>query len=240
MSISVLCHLFYENSLVDLFPYFKNLQEMKVDFYFNICSETTYKDSLYKNIKSNFPDSVITVSSNVGKDIGGKLVLIDLYLKIGNKSDYLIFIHDKVSPHAANGRLWREKLLSILEPSKISQILREFSINDNVGLIANKDLLLNEFDQRSGKILGSNASILLELLNDYRFKIKDYTFVGGTMFWVRSKIYEDFFSKHNPLTIRSSLEKGNVLDNDNGTYAHSWERILSWIMNNSSFKIKGI
>ncbi|MBA3706225.1 MAG: hypothetical protein H0W84_10105, partial [Bacteroidetes bacterium] len=70
--------------------------------------------------------------------------------------------------------------------------------------------------------------------------LKNYDFVGGTMFWIRAEIMNSFFRKNNALDIRATLEKGNVLDHEHGTYSHSWERMLSWIAIDQDYYIKGI
>jgi hypothetical protein len=36
------------------------------------------------------------------------------------------------------------------------------------------------------------------------------------------------------------LESGNVLDSDNGTITHAWERLFGWIITSAGYKIAGI
>jgi lipopolysaccharide biosynthesis protein len=67
-----------------------------------------------------------------------------------------------------------------------------------------------------------------------------HSFIGGTMFWSRALVYKSFFHQHSPLAIRATLEKGNVLDHKQGSLSHAWERMLSWVVLNEGFQIKGI
>jgi hypothetical protein len=60
------------------------------------------------------------------------------------------------------------------------------------------------------------------------------------MFWARAAPLLQFFKKHPPLDIRKNLELGNVMDDKNGTLTHSWERMLSWVVSEQGFKLKGI
>jgi len=238
--ISVLCHIFYDNSLETIKAYLANLKKYKVSYLFNVCSETIYCQQLVKQLQENFDSPVITVSPNVGKDIGGKLVLLDTYHKLKLHSDYLILLHDKVSPHTSTGSKWREKLFAVLEPENIEKAIYEFSKNKKTGLIASSRLIMNEYDKRSKTYHCTSNHILHALRNHYKISTEKQNFIAGTMFWIRAEIYEDFFSKYSALQIRSTLERGNVQDQQNGSFAHAWERMFSWIAFQQGFNLKGI
>lgn len=238
-SASVLCHLFYKDSLEILKPYLNNLPA-GVRYYFNICSDVDYADTIISNIKACYENAVITCSPNVGKDIGGKLVLLDTYIKLKKYTDYLILLHDKVSPHTSMGDIWRKKLLSIIEKENLESILNKFRSNEKTGLIASKSLIKNEYDNLQKAYTCTSNQQLQALRSQFAFKSNTHDFVGGTMFWIRSAIYEQFFAQHHPLVIRKTLEAGNVLDNDKGTFTHAWERMLSWIVIEQGYTLKGI
>ena len=68
----------------------------------------------------------------------------------------------------------------------------------------------------------------------------DFNFIAGSIFWIRTSILKSFFGSHEPLRIRKSLEKGNVLDFEKGTNVHAWERLFSFLPNAYGFKIIGI
>ena len=135
-TVSVLCHLYYEHSLDILKPYLDNLSAYDTTYFFNLCTEVPYRSRLAKRLHASFKNTVITCSPNVGKDIGGKLLLVDAYLKLQKPSRYMVLVHDKNSPHTPMGELWRTKLLRILEGQNVQHILKEFAANHSVGLIA--------------------------------------------------------------------------------------------------------
>ena len=77
-------------------------------------------------------------------------------------------------------------------------------------------------------------------LKKYGISISNYEFIGGTMYWMKAPIIENFFTKYNPMQIRSELEAGNVMDNYGSTNAHTWERVLSWAATNQGYRVRGI
>jgi lipopolysaccharide biosynthesis protein len=239
-SVSVLCHLYYEDSLESLKPYLKNVQRYNASFFFNVCSETDYYVDLVQRVREAFPHSIITTSTNVGKDIGGKLVLLDTYFKLQCNTDYLILLHDKVSPHTSTGSAWRKRLLAILEDQNIENITSAFLNNNNIGLIATQDLIMNEYDEKTLTYHCTSNEKLKLLRKKYNITSNRHEFVGGTMYWVQSKIYSNFFAQYSPLKIRATLEKGNVLDHNIGSVTHAWERMFSWIVLNQGYSLKGI
>lgn len=239
-SVSVLCHLYYKDSLKLLLPYLKNFNKTNTRFLFNICSDTDYSDDVLQHICLNFEDAIVTCSPNVGKDIGGKLVLIDTYLKLGIDSDYLVLLHDKLSPHTATGNAWRKKLLAIIERENIEKILQVLSQDQSTGIIANSKSIMNEYDEEAQAYACTSNAELQLLREKYRIHTNLHHFVGGTMFWARSSVFQNFFNVHQPLEIRKTLEKGNILDHNKGTFSHAWERMLSWIVLNEGLIIKGI
>ena len=217
----------------------KNLAAHRTRYFFNLCCDTNYYQKTVSLIKNQFREAVIICTPNVGKDIGGKLALIDTYLKTGEYTEYLVLLHDKISPHTSMGDSWRKKLLNILEQEKIEQLLGVFK-NKEIGLIASRSLIMNEYDQASGSYNCTSSAELHALRSKYKFESDDHSFVGGTMFWVRSALYTDFFTKNKPLEIRKTLEQGNVLDHRSGTFSHAWERMFSWIVSNAGCKIIGV
>jgi lipopolysaccharide biosynthesis protein len=239
-TVAVLCHLYYEDSLEGLLPYLKNLVHYNTRFFFNLCSDTTYYQEVRKELLHHFENVVITCSPNVGKDIGGKLVLLDACLKLWYDCDYLVWLHDKKSPHTTTGTAWREKLLAILEQRNIEAALAAFEKQPNIGLIGSKAMLLNEYDAKTGQYACTSNRELQLLRKDYGIRANNHSFIGGTMFWCRASVYKNFFSRHSPLAIRATLEKGNVLDHHQGSLSHAWERMLSWIALNEGLQIKGI
>lgn len=238
--ITILAYVYYESSLSSILEYLLSLKEYDTTILFCISTDNIASQETIKKINTNFSNALIIKVPNIGKDIGGKLALIDLSLKLNLKSDYYIFLHDKKSPHTSLGDIWRKKLFQIVEYQNIEKIENMFKDNDTLGIIAANEFIINEYDSTTGNFNCTSNLILKKLIRHYKFKLNNYDFVGGTMFWARAEIFNDFFSKYEPLEIRATLEKGNVLDHNHGTHTHAWERILSWIAINKGYTIKGI
>ena len=239
MKANILYHTYY-GDLTDLFNSFQNNSDVNFYHYFNICTENTSSQEIIKDIRKNISNAFVTCSSNVGKDIGGKLILIDLALNMNSDVDFYVFLHDKRSPHSSLGETWKKKIARIIQPEKINNVLELFTKDKNIGIIASKEFISNEYDTKNSVFNSTNNKLIKELITNYSLHLTNYDFVGGTMFWVRADIINSFFKKNNPLTIRATLEKGNVMDNEQGTYTHSWERMFSWIALDQGYYIKGI
>lgn len=229
---TILCHSYYSKSVEDLSEDLKSFESILI----NDSSE----NRLFSNKSNEEAKLKVIYSPNKGKDIGGKLALIDMYLSMPFRSKYLIFLHDKKSPHSALGKKWRDDLFKIISPDYSEKIINAFSADHSLGLISNKNYIKTEYSRNEKKLLTTNAQLLNELIDIYKINPGNYAFVAGTMFWVRSSIVESFFLKNSPLLIRSALESGNIFDTDTGTYTHAWERVFSWIAPTHNLKIGGI
>ena len=183
---------------------------------------------------------VLRQSPNLGKDIGGKLVLLDACLREGIDDDYQVFLHDKKSPYKAEGQQWGDKLFRITETPFVEKTLTFFREHPDVGIIASADSIMNEYDFPTKSFASNNRTQLEMLRVAYNIDNKDYRYVAGTMFWVRSLPLLDFFRLHPPLEIRKTLEKGNIMDENGGSMTHAWERMLSWLIFAQDFAIKGL
>jgi lipopolysaccharide biosynthesis protein len=183
---------------------------------------------------------VLRRSPNQGKDIGGKLVLIDACLREGIDPQYCIFLHDKKSPYKIQNQQWKDKLFRIVEPAFAHNALDTFIKDGKVGIIAGADTIRNEYDPDKRSFVSKNQDLLTQLQPEYNIVTKDHRYVAGTMFWARWHPLFEFFKEHPPLDIRKTLERGNIMDDSFGTFTHSWERLLTWLIFTKGYKIKGI
>jgi lipopolysaccharide biosynthesis protein len=206
----------------------------------NLCITNPGNSHLISDIKSDFPDAFVITTPNKGKDIGGKLALIDFFMKTRQQSEYIVFLHDKLSPYLNIGQQWKEKLFNIIDWVKIKAIIKEFQSNETIGIVGVNEFIKNEFDEKKNKLKTANSDKIKELISKYNLKVSNYNFIAGTMFWIRSTIITKFFSIHAPLACREMLEEGDFTDLYDGTYTHSWERILCWLANDQGYTIKGI
>ncbi|MCS3799953.1 rhamnan synthesis F family protein [Niastella sp. OAS944] len=237
--VAVLYHIFYEDSVTHIVDELKGLGCFQTSFFFNICSDTPNQHKIREALLMYFPGAFICTSSNKGKDIGGKLLLIKVCLQLQYKPDWIIFLHDKKSLQALNAKTWKNDLLKIIQEDQLQKINEIISNNSKLGIIAAKNYVRKE-TKEDGKFTGNNGPILDELIQKYNITSKNHEYVAGTMFWAKASVLIDFFKKFDPLKIRQTLEEGNVIDNFNGTNTHAWERILSWIITNGGLNFKTI
>lgn len=240
MKLVVLTHIYYGYEEGNLKDGLLNLKRYASAFIFNINEHCQEKELAVSLIKKDFPEAFILQTPNIGKDVGGKLAMIDLLLRTPLKPQYCILLHDKKSPHTPLGDTWRKKLFRIIEKENIEAIIALLDKDKKIGIVSAKEFITNEYDKKKSEFNSTNGTILKEIIASYGFQLNAYDFVGGTMFWMRYEIIASFFNKHAALRIRSNLEKGNVMDNVTGTKAHAWERVLSWIATDNGYFIKGI
>jgi lipopolysaccharide biosynthesis protein len=246
-----LCSIFFHNyygANQSWLDYFENIS-FPANLYYNIAEDSLYNtepgsldfSSHYKTGNSTHLKEVFfRQSPNQGKDIGGKLVLMDAYQKLGLQTEYGLFLHDKKSPYKANSETWASNLLKIAEKGFAENALKLFKNKPGTGIVTANGNTGNEFDYAANDFKSNNKILLPELQKMFDINPTDYGYVNGTMFWFRMEPLTNFFQKNPPLQIRAMLEKGNVSDEYQGTYTHSWERLLCWIITSQNYTIKTI
>jgi lipopolysaccharide biosynthesis protein len=177
------------------------------------------------------------VAANVGKDIGGKLILMEMLSTLYPQIPYAILLHDKRSYQKQSGHWEKEGLFSIIEPKKFRSIAAAFDNDPRLGIACATGYIRNEY-LGNGNFTTNNSDLLAGLMTRYALPDHDLRFVGGTMFWIRTSLLRKFFSPGQALAVRATLEAGNVLDHEHGTKTHCWERIFSWIATSADYKIK--
>jgi hypothetical protein len=237
-SLTFITHIYYENSWDEIRNKLKNFDNGKNHFLFSISEACLIKDQIIDDIRKSFKKVYFLVTSNIGKDIGGKMALIDIYLLLNIKSTYVIFLHDKQSPHSITGESWKNGLFKIIDPN-FQRVITSLFSDPSVGIVGDKDNIVNEHDITTGKFR-NNSQLSKRLLLQFDMSLENYDFLGGSMYWIRSSILEKFFEQNNPILMRENLEAGNVLDLHEERLAHTWERMFSWIATNEGFSIKGI
>jgi hypothetical protein len=204
-------------------------------------TEQTYEWENFKNRNPRYLVGLCTTNStNKGKDIGGKMVLMDAYLKLSMQCQYILLLHDKHSPYHYNNQQWQEDLLKIASSKYLHTMAAMFSKDPKLGIIASKNAIRNELDNEQQSISYISSDLVQNLKSKYGINPPDLQYVAGTMFCVRANLFEDFFTINSPLEIRSTLESGNITDNDKATITHSWERLLCWLVTSKGYQIRGI
>jgi lipopolysaccharide biosynthesis protein len=236
--VTFMTHIYYEDSWDEIRNKLKNFDNGENHFLFSISESCLIKEQIIADIKRTFKKTYSLITSNIGKDIGGKMALIDLYLLLDIKSSYIVFLHDKQSPHSVLGESWKNGLFKIIDPNNQKRIQALFK-DPATGIVGSKDHIINEYDNTSDTFRNNNR-LSKKLLAKFDMSIRNYDFLGGAIYWLRSSIVENFFAKNHPILMREDLEAGNVLDLHDEKMAHTWERMFSWIATQEGFNIKGI
>lgn len=239
-SITVVCHIYYPHSIWFFLLKLSVLKTVNTKFYFNLSTAIGNDPDCIDVITNTFKKSVILIAPDKGRDIGGKLAALDVLLKTDNFSLCTLIIHDKFSPHSPTGTQWRDKLFRIMDVGMIEYIISEFENKLNIGAIAAKEFIKNEYNPDTGAFDCTSSDIIKESINTYELKLKDFSYVAGTIFWIRTSVLKDFFLKFPPLLIREGLEDGNALDFTQGTRVHTWERLFSLLAGAQNLKIAGV
>jgi rhamnosyltransferase len=237
--ISVICHLFYAGSIYYFLSRLMSLKSPHTQFVFNLSASLFYNSFFCEMLTQHFPGAFIIFTPNQGRDIGGKLAAFDSLMKSGVQSDFTIIIHDKFSPHTPTGTEWRDKLLKIINPKVLPEVLRKFQ-NPKVGVITTEELIKNEWDPDRERFSCTSSENILNYIKKFGLQVSDYKFAAGTIFWIKTSILKEFFSSYPAIAVRKELEKGNALDFDKGTNIHAWERLFSFVANSQGYKTIGV
>lgn len=228
--IGIFIHFFY----TDTFEFFKEyLKNSKLNFtlYVNLVKNYSDKKFFIDEILKSFPSAQIIISDNIGKDIGGKLNLLSHWNKTNEHFDYLVFCHDKKSPHMKNdgGLKWRKELVDgVLSDNAIKLSLKLLQHN-KIGMTGSNKWVFNG-DVNDKNIYSDikNKKYLENLLRMFNISnLQKISFVGGTMFWVKSKIFRNFFTNDRISMILELLEKGDVSE---PSYTHAVERLFGCLI----------
>jgi lipopolysaccharide biosynthesis protein len=245
-TISIFFHNYYGRHDEWIRFFTKNIN-IPFNLFYNIVEDSMYNLECDYGLTARLWDEgsgaclnriILRRSSNQGKDIGGKLVLLDACLSLRLDSEYFIFLHDKKSPYKIQSGEWQKKLFRIIEPDFVEKALTLFRKNKKIGLIAGSDNIINEYDYAQQSFISNNGAQLERFQSEYSIEPGDYRYVAGTMFWARSLPLMEFFGRHPPLDIRKTLEKGNIMDETSGTATHAWERLLSWLIIAQGYTLK--
>ena len=237
--ISVLCHIFYPETIYFFLSRLAPLKSPNTQFIFNLSSTLYYNTHFCDLLTKFFPGNIILYTPNQGRDIGGKLAGLEVLLNANIESDYSLIIHDKVSPHTPTGLEWRNNLLKIIDPDNLPKVFKKLH-NEDTGVLTTNDFIKNEYVPDKDSFSCTSSNQLKNYIRKYNLRVTDYNFAAGTIFWIKTDILKNFFSINTPLAVREELEKGNALDFDNGTNIHAWERLFSFVAFSQGFKTKGI
>lgn len=210
---ALVIHVWHLDTLDELSGYVANFT-VGADRY------VTYPDSftpdICQTIAKKFPGAFYVPVKNEGQDIGALFQLMDkIDLK---KYEFICKIHTKKGPMMPNE--WRWALLNgvLGTREQVAHIIKSFRADSNVQLAGTRQLFLH-----GNANLGPNAPLIEgvfgNLIKDFDFYNKDWGFIAGTCFWIRTAALLSI--KDSPLNFEAS--EGYISD---GTMAHAIERIF--------------
>jgi lipopolysaccharide biosynthesis protein len=244
--LSVFFHNYYGNDQ-EWLTFFARELTLPYYLFYNCVADSYYRITQTNTINKQYDPAgmgsckqlFVKESTNQGKDIGGKLVLMDAYLKLGLQSDFILLLHDKHSPYHSQSDKWKKDLFRIGEKDYQQKIIELFN-NPQTGIVASENAIRNELDNEQKSNAYTDSDLIKSVKSKYGINPPGLQYVAGTMFWVRASLFEDFFSTNPPYQIRSELEPGNITDVDGPTTTHAWERLLCWLVTGKGYQIKGV
>lgn len=231
---AIFLHIYYRHLWAEIRDRLK-----KITFEFNLYVNLVEGHCDNLKISKDFPNAIINSWANQGMDIGGQLRTFNYWREHGANEEFLIFLHSKgKSAYLKDKAKVRETdelrnlLWSIVAPNKIP-LAQEAFTDENVGMVGVK-----EWHRYPGLAHGEPIDVCdyyCERLNLNNFKNNSFGFIGGTMFWVRSKIYRKVLADIDIIKLVSELPSSS-----NGGNIHALERILGYMVLSEGYKIKGI
>ena len=191
--------------------------------------------NIQKKIINFKKDSEIFYTSNIGMDIGG---FLQSYKRISDDTDLILKIHTKLclgseeskSYHLQQfgleetkkyGLKWFNELMDgvLLNDKKIERIIKEFEQNPKCGMVGYKKY--NNFKK--------NSTHIQKLFDYFSFTVNPHEsyFVGGTIFWVKKNILDQYLTHEKIDYILNLLDKGYSYE---PSFAHAMERMFAYFV----------
>ncbi len=216
---AVVMHVYYPELIPELFEKLKNLREY--DLFVTTTEEVSTKiNSIIQNYRKEYS---IKVVKNIGNDI---LPFIDLIPELyDQRYKYICKLHTKRDhPDRDIGSSWRESLLDALlgSQSLVDKIFNVFKTTQSVQMIGPALMYL--------PMLGTiydGLDKINSIRNAYlsKYKVEDWGFFGGTMFWIKMEALKKFWDTIPVKDIAFSASKSGVTM----SWAHIFERLFGII-----------
>lgn len=178
--VAVVLHVFHPESVAECLAYLRN-----IPFEFDLFVTTSLDDkhAAIEAVRSEFPSATVFRFPNFGADIAPFIELVSTlktYSLVGK-------IHTKRNV-GKWGSSWRDLLMdSVLASSDyVRDVVGRFRENRHLGLVCSKELYKLGSANSIAETKAMTESIARETGLDQHLD-KDWSFVAGTMFWVRPR-----------------------------------------------------
>jgi lipopolysaccharide biosynthesis protein len=218
--LAVVVHIFYKQEWL----YIKSRLKMLPVRYGLFITITERNKDLIEKIKAEYPDAVVTMVPNRGRDILPFLFTL-LRLKAAGY-EYVLKMHTKRSTHRSDGEEWFKDLINKLLPSpkRVAAIVQ--MLEEGAGMVGPAGHFISQQEY-----LGSNHGHMTKFLHD-RYederadeimgKLDKYGYFGGSMLWARIDAFDTLQSV--PFIPEEFESERSQID---GTAAHAVERLLT-------------
>ena len=224
MTIAICFHLGYSCKFTHFTKYIDNVMTCypQSDIYI------TYRPDQIDPVNmchQKYPKAVM-LQAHKGCDTGAFLLQIDYILRSGRKYDYIFKIHTKSNNQVFDN--WKRELLDPVAGKchNIQLVMKLFEQDSTIGAIGSRKWLLKtdiDFD-------------IFTHLCDQLAVDKNGQFFGGTIFWIRFTIIEQFFTHIDIDHYYQLCELGKPSE---PSHTHSWERLFGLIVTTLKYRMCG-
>jgi lipopolysaccharide biosynthesis protein/ubiquinone/menaquinone biosynthesis C-methylase UbiE/outer membrane murein-binding lipoprotein Lpp len=214
--IALIVHLHYEDTWPDLRDAMKRIQGRKPDIFATVTSLR-----LARLIEADFPEAVIELVDNRGRDIRPFLLMLEQTRRFGYKA--VAKIHGKASVYREDGAKLRLAALDVLlSDASIETFLKQPAL----GLLVPGNSLIEHNDKNMTYSAQATAIVAQELgLDHWRG-----SFPAGSMFWFRPEALAPLL-RLSPDDF--DIERGLA----DGTRAHAIERLFCSVCEASGYEV---
>lgn len=190
-------HMFNLGQLSEFHQYLENITKAgyKYDMYVAL---PTGCDA--RVITSRWPKAVVIHHNDRGMDLGGFFALCPSLMR--HRYDYVLKLHTK------SEKQWRTDLVIPLigTPGNVMTCLKSFDI-PTIGMVGARKWLIN-----MSKDFGIYTPHLTAICKTWKICNNKYTFIGGTMFWIRYNLLRNALAHVSIPVIIQSLNTDETLD----------------------------
>jgi lipopolysaccharide biosynthesis protein len=188
---------------------------------------------LAAQVKEDYPEFIVEVTPNIGRDIGPFIHTLRSIEAAGLEYNACLKVHTKKSVYRNDGSQLREKLLDqLFTPTTIELALSTLKHNSkcgDVGLICPKDFLVEHADA-NGYRLKYHMKSIEEIESATGILFNQSVFPAGSMFWFSQKALRRLL--HIPMSWFDP-EVGLA----DGTFAHTIERVFATIVQFDGYRV---
>ena len=260
-NIAVIIHLGDINMWNEFDNYLRQMNNILFDLWITIPIINIKNKGAINDIKDTIIKTYnlanVLIIPNEGFDVGGFFYAFKNIIDQDKKYDYILKIQTKSDEE------WRKGMISSYVNNYIN-ILNKFKTDSSIGMVGCNPRIIKSQNEIAESIRNkAHMNIILEHLN---IKNNNYTYVSGTMFWVKASIFYDVFNKEsidwfisklnnnctydrNWMNFNKENKIGNILWSNignsskyirDGMFEHACERVFGIIVTNAGYKIGAI